>query len=54
MYILPTQETFIQALKDSLSYCLEADDGGSIDFEMARWQEWVREWPQILTEEGGI
>lgn len=50
----PTAEVFIERLRESLKYCEEADDYGSIDFEMGRWQEWIKEWPQILTPEGGI
>lgn len=49
----PHHEIFIQALRDSLKYCEEADDSGSIDHEMARWQEWVLQWPPILDENGG-
>lgn len=52
--MLPTAEEFIKALEESLEYCKEADDRGSIDFEMARWQEWIKTWPQILDEYGGI
>lgn len=50
----PTAEEFIAALRASLKYCEEADDQGSIDFEMSRWQDYVDSWPQILDEEGGI
>lgn len=50
----PSREKFIQNLKDSLEYCNEADDAGSIDFEMARWQEDVKGWSPILNENGGI
>ena len=50
----PEAEEFVEALKDSLKYCQEVDDRGSVDFEMARWQEWIKTWPQILNEEGGI
>ena len=48
------RERFIRALRDSLKYCEEADDAGSIDHEMARWQNWVKTWPQIADEYGGI
>lgn len=51
---IPSEQEFIKALRDSLDYCEEADDLGSIDFEMARWQEWIKTWPQILDENGGI
>ena len=50
----PSAEEFIEALEKSLQYCKEADDLGSIDFEMGRWQEWVNTWPQIFDEGGGI
>lgn len=51
----PTHETFIKALEDSLKYCQEADDAGSIDREMGRWQEWVANyWPPIFDKNGGI
>lgn len=49
-----THEEFVQALRDSLEYCEAADDAGSIDFEMSRWQEEVNSWPPILDEFGGI
>lgn len=49
-----THEEFVRALGESLEYCLCADDAGSIDFEMARWQEEVAKWPPILDEHGGI
>lgn len=52
--ILPTEDEFISALKDSLHYCSEADDSGSIYFEMSRWQEWIKTWPPILDENGGL
>tara|TARA_R110000744_G_scaffold72774_1_gene145950 strand:- start:574 stop:768 length:195 start_codon:yes stop_codon:yes gene_type:complete len=45
---------FIKMLKDSLAYCEEADDQGSIDFEMARWQHECTSWEPILDEDGGI
>jgi len=51
---LPSAEEFMKELKESLKYCEEADDRGSVDFCMARWQEWIKTWPQILDEEGGI
>ncbi len=51
---LPTEEEFVKALRDSVEYCESADDRGSVDFEMGRWQEWVKTWPQIFTPEGGI
>lgn len=51
---LPSHEEFIQCLKDSLKYCEEADDIGSIGHEMARWQEYVNTWPPIYDEEGGL
>ena len=50
----PTAEEFKKALEESLEVCNEADDRGTIDFEMSIWQEWVKTWPQILNEEGGI
>lgn len=50
----PTREEFIEMLRASLKYCDEADDAGSIDFEMARWQAEVLRWPPILDENGGI
>lgn len=48
------RDKFITALEESLNYCREADDCGSIDHEMSRWQEWVKTWPQIADENGGI
>ena len=48
------RDKFITALGESLSYCREADDAGSIDHEMVRWQNWVKTWPQIADENGGI
>lgn len=50
----PSVFEFIDKLRESLAYCECADDSGSISFEMARWQEWVRTWPEILDEHGGI
>lgn len=50
----PSREEFIKSLEESLDYCRSADDAGSIDFEMARWQEWIKTWEPILNEEGGI
>jgi len=50
----PSAEEFVERLKASLTYCLEADDRGSVDFEMARWQEWVKSWGNILDEDGGL
>ena len=52
--MIPTEEEFVEALEKSLKYCREADDRGSVDFEMARWQEWVKSWPPILDENGGL
>lgn len=51
---LPSAQEFVKELEKSLNYCLDADDMGSVHFEMARWQEWIKAWPQILTPEGGI
>ena len=51
---IPSAEEFIKSLKESLEYCESADDRGSIDFEMSRWQDWVRSWDDILDEGGGI
>jgi len=50
----PTAEIFTQALKDSLEYCEEADDRGSVSWEMARWQAWVATWEPILNEDGSL
>ena len=50
----PTREQFIQMLRDSLKNCEEADDAGSIDRCMGRWQEEVRKWEEIFDENGGI
>jgi hypothetical protein len=50
----PRAAEFIQALRESLTYCDEVDDAGSIAFEMARWQGWIAEWDPILDENGGI
>lgn len=50
----PNGYEFVEALKQSLDYCLSADDMGSIHFEMARWQEWVSKWKPILDENGGL
>ena len=50
----PTAKQFMRRLSESLAYCMQADDTGSIDFEMSRWQEWVKTWPPILDEEGGL
>lgn len=50
----PTTEEFLKFLKDSYEYCSEADDQGSIDFEMSRWQEYISTWKPILDEYGGI
>lgn len=47
-------EQFVQKLRESLWYCQQADDQGSIDREMGRWQEWIKTWPQIFDEYGGI
>lgn len=52
--MLPEPEEFIRALKDILKTCEDADDLGSIHFAMAELQEWVKTWPQILNEQGGI
>ncbi len=49
-----TQKRFIKALENSLEYCRQADDAGSIDHEMARWQDWVATWPKLRDENGGI
>lgn len=51
---LPSPEEFFTALEQSLEYCKNADDVGSIHFEMSRWQEWIKSWPPILDEHGGI
>lgn len=51
---MPTEEEFVQALRESLKYCEEVDDRGSVNFEMAKWQEWIKTWPPILTNQGGI
>lgn len=51
---LPSHEEFIQLLRESLEYCEKADDSGSIDHEMARWQEYINSWPPICDEYGGI
>lgn len=51
---LPSIEEFIESLENSLIYCREADDRGSIHFCMGHWQEWVKKWPKIFTKEGGI
>lgn len=50
----PSHQEFLDFLEESFRYCREVDDSGSIDFEMARWQEWIKTWPQILNENGGI
>lgn len=50
----PTRDEFVENLRKSLKYCEEADDAGSIDFEMGRWQEWIKTWPPIFNENGGI
>jgi len=50
----PSTEEFIKMLEDSLAYCKEADDRGSVDFEMGRWQEFWKEIEPILDEKGGI
>ena len=49
----PSAEEFINKLRETLKYCEEADDSGSIDGCMAEWQQWVDKWPTI-TEDGGI
>lgn len=51
---IPTVEEFVKELEESLEYCKEADDMGSVHFCMGRWQEWVNTWPQIFNEDGGI
>lgn len=51
---IPDRFEFIEHLKASYELCHSADDAGTIDHEMARWQEWVNSWPKIGTEEGGI
>lgn len=48
------EKEFVRRLKESLEYIQEIDDRGSLHFEMADWQEWIKTWPQILNEEGGI
>lgn len=50
----PSEFEFIEALRQSLKWCEEADDCGTVDFEMARWQEWVNSWKPILDKNGGI
>lgn len=52
--ISPSHKEFIKRLQDSLQYCDEADDAGSIDWEMARWQHWIGQWAPILDENGGL
>lgn len=51
---IPSREEFIKRLSESLDYCNHVDDSGSIDFEMSRWQDWVKTWDEILDENGGI
>lgn len=48
------REEFIRRLAEDLDYCSHVDDAGSIDHCMAQWQEWVKTWPQIADEYGGI
>lgn len=50
----PSAEDFIKMLKESLEYCLEADDQGSIDGCMDGWQREIAKWPTIAHPEGGI
>jgi hypothetical protein len=47
-------ELFVQALRASLKECEEADDQGTVDRVMGDWQVWVKTWPQIFDENGGI
>jgi hypothetical protein len=52
---VPSREEFIKALEESLRYCKEVDDSGSIDHEMGRWQLWIQSWnSQIYDENGGL
>ncbi len=52
--MVPSAEEFIAHLRESLAYCLAADDVGSVDREMGMWQEWIATWPPIFDENGGI
>ena len=54
METTPSAQEFIEMLEDSLIYCREADDYGSIAFEMGRWQEYWKEIEPIFNEYGGI
>ena len=47
-------DQFISKLQEDAEYCLVADDVGSIHRCMAQWQEWIKTWPQIADEDGGI
>jgi len=49
--VTPTREEFIHQLSSSVAYCQQADDAGSVDQEMARWQKWVSEWDKVLEDE---
>lgn len=49
-----THTDFIKMLEESLTYCREADDSGSIDSCMAQWQQVVSQWAPILDENGGL
>lgn len=51
---IPSIEEFIKRLEESLEYCKEVDDAGSVHHEMGRWQEWIKTWPQIYDENGGL
>lgn len=51
---MTSYKDFIKMLEDSLAYCKEADDAGSVDHCMAQWQAMIKQWPPIYDENGGL